>query len=150
MKTLIFVPYDDPNVVAFYCSNMPSDFALVFVNEEITQGFAANTIACVALDPKESTDLSVYVAYALTLAHEALVEEKCDTVVCLMPYAEFIEVVMTEISITVPENVFFQDHIYDSYDPGDIGFLFELRKENDAMTLRELSQGEMDLLPCAN
>ena len=58
---------------------------------------------------------------------------------------------MTEISLKTPLGNFFGEHVYDSYDPGDIGVLYELQKVDGATAnLRGFSQKEFDLLTCAN
>ncbi len=147
----MFVPYDDPGVVAFYCSNMPGDVPLVFLSEEIGSAINANAIACIVMEPRDRSEMADYVTHAMEIAKQVSEETGCETVVCLLPYAEFVEIVSTEISLSVPVGSFFAEHTYDSYEPGGIGMLYYLRKIDPATTcLHQLSIRELDLLSCAN
>ena len=151
MKTLLFVPYDDPQVVEFFRAGLLAESPLIFLSWEISEKIMSDEISSIAMDFRGLSSLEEYVAQAVQIAKESAYHEECVVTVCLLPYLEFIEVIATEVSLSVPFADFFTQHVYESYDSGEVGDLYELRRVDDERSaLHKLSDGELNLLLIAN
>ncbi len=151
MKTLLFIAIDEPEVLAFYSANIPLPFSLVFISDDLMPGVTDGTTACVAMPQCGERSIMDWATEAVTLAKGQCEKTGCSTVLCLMPYAEFLEIISSEVSLSVPDSSFFDNHFYGCWRPNEAGMLFELRILDDQrVTLHLLTQEEFNLLPFAN
>lgn len=152
MKILLFVSYDDPQVIKFYQADIfLSDSPIVFIEKELVEKMESEGVAYIIMSQRGECLLEDYVALALNAAKYSCEENEVEHVVCLVPYAEFVEIIDTEKSLKAPNADFFYEHHFYEYETGENGFLYELRADKDEIThLCRLTDDELKLLPCVN
>ena len=151
MKTLFFVPYDDPFLVKFWCAGIPLAYPLVFLRHDLVSEDIFGKRIHFVFDPRDSIGLDEYVIKILADAKTACIEEDADTIVCFLPYEDFVEVVDSQVDILLPDWMFFGNQfLHVVYNPGDTGAFFVLEDVEGGIVLQQLPKEQTRLLICAN